>query len=957
MPRARDTSESLAFGRFRVMPDRREVWADAEPVKLGPRAFELLMALIETPGAMLSKDDLVTRLWPGRTVTENSLHAQISALRQTLGEERDLIRTVAGRGYRFVGEIHVVPSNPGDAAPAGRVVAADSVKTPPGEMPRPFFELIGRDAEVAEVAELVWDHRLVTLTGTGGIGKTRLALEVSRRLRERFPEGVRLAEFSPLADPRLVPATVAAAAGLELAGELSARRVAQALAARHMLVVLDTCEHVVDAATTMAEAAVRFGTACHVIVTSREPLHAEGEQLYQVAPLEVPPDDVVDVLDAGAARLFVERARAAGARLQLDRNQVTAISAICRHLDGIPLAIEMAAARVAALGVEELAGRLGGRLGLLTGGRRTAPPRHQTLRATLDWSHELLPGPERVILRRLAVFAGSFSLEAAGAVVASPEISPLEAVDGISSLVEKSLVVAELDRAVPRYRLLDTTRAYALEKLAESGEREQLAGRHAEYYQDFFEQAEAGLEIGAAPDWLDDHGWHIGNLRAALDWAFSRGGNLEIGVALTAAAVPLWAHSSLLEECRDRVEQALAALAEGGAGDPRREMKLHAALGLALTYASDATLPAIGVAWGKSRELAESLGDVEYQLRSLQGLWFANAASGRHGHALAAAQTFHVLAAGRPDPNDRLGGERLIGLSRQLLGDQPRARRHLEHVVAQYVPPIQTSHIMRFQGDQRVTANTFLGRALWLQGLPDQATRTIERSVDDARVSNHAISLGYVLANAACPVALWIGDLDVASHYVEMLIEHSTRHALTRWRAFGLCHQGVLVIRRGDASTGSRLLRSGLGELGESNASFRFIVCLGELAEALGRIGQIDEGLSEVTGAIARAEETEERWGIAELLRGKGELLLLQGAPGAEESAKNHFQQALVWARQQGALSWELRAAMSMARLRRDQGRSADGLALLQPVYDRFTEGFQSADLKAARVLMHELRA
>jgi predicted ATPase len=264
---------------------------------------------------------------------------------------------------------------------------------------------------------------------------------------------------------------------------------------------------------------------------------------------------------------------------------------------------------------------------------------------------------------------------------------------------------------------------------------------------------------------------------------------------------------------------------------------------------------------------------------------------------------------------------------------------------------------MRFQSNQRVTAGTFLARSLWLLGLPDQAMRAIEKSVDDARVINHAISLGYVLANAACPVALWIGDLSVASHYVGKLINYSTRHSLTRWRAFGRCHQGVLAIKRDDISAGLQLLRSGLDELGEFNSSFRFIVCLGEMADALGRIGQIEEGLAEVAGAIGRADETEERWGIAELLRIKGELLRLQGGRGAATSAEDHFRQALDWARRQGALSWELRTATSLARLLRDQDRSADGAALLQPVYDRFTEGFNTADLKAANGLLHDLRA
>jgi predicted ATPase len=358
-----------------------------------------------------------------------------------------------------------------------------------------------------EILGLAAAHRLVTLTGPGGIGKARLALAVARRLLREFADGVWLAEFSPLSDPGLVPATVAAAVGLELGGdEVSARRVAQALADRRLLLVLDTCEHVIAAATAMAEAVLRAGTAVRIIATSREPLRTEGEQIYSVPPLGVPAAEGDDPWLYGAVQLFVERARAAEPHFEPEGSRVAMIAAICRRLDGIPLAIELAAARAAAPGIEELSARLNDRFQLLTDGRRTALPRHQTLRATLDWSYELLAEPERVILRRLAVFAGCFSLEAAGAVAASPEAAPSEVVDGVSSLVVKSLVAAEIDGAIARYRLLDTTRAYALEKLGDGGELKAIARRHAEYYRDLFDRAEAEWEAQPAAEWLVDYG-------------------------------------------------------------------------------------------------------------------------------------------------------------------------------------------------------------------------------------------------------------------------------------------------------------------------------------------------------------------------------------------------------------------------------------------------------------------
>jgi len=674
-----------------------------------------------------------------------------------------------------------------------------------------------------------------------------------------------------------------------------------------------------------------------------------------VPPLAVPTEgsqDAEDPLRYGAVRLFVARARAAAPQFSPDGRGAAAIAAICRHLDGIPLAIELAAARTNALGVEELAARLDDCFHLLTGGRRTALPRHQTLRATLDWSYQLLPEPERVVLRRLAIFAGSFTLQAASTIAAIDEITGSNSVDcAAANLVAKSLVAADLGGATGWYRLLETTRAYVLEKLTQSGELEEVARRHAEYYRDLFEQAEAELQMRPASEWLAAYGRRIDNLRAALDWAFSAGGDASIGVALTTAAVPLWVHLSLMEECRSRVEQALSALTPGAGRDPRCEMKLHAALGASQVHTGAVTVPEIGAAWTRALEIAESLDNAEYQLRSLLGLWFFQTASGRHHAALSSAESFCTLAAKRPDPNDPLIGGRMIGVSQYYLGDHSSARRRLEHVLAHYVPVAQKSHVIRFQSDQQVTARVVLARILWLQGFPDQSMRAAETSIADARAANHTNSLCYALSQAACPIALLVGDLAATEHHVSMLLDHSTRRALALWQAWGRSYQGVLVIKRGDSATGLRLLRAGLNKLGEAKfVALRLVTFL--MAEALARAGQIADGFAMIEEAIAQSEHTEERWLIAELLRVKGELILLQDAPEAAASAEGRFRQAFDWSRRQGALSWELRAATSLARLLRDHDRSAEAIALLVPIYNRFTEGFETADLKAATALI-----
>src|ERR1700726_5340451 len=422
-----ETPAVIEFGPFRVVPRRRELLADSQPIHLGGRTFDVLMALIEGQGAVGPKDTLMERVWPNRIVEENSLHFQISALRDALGAERSLIRTISGRGYQFTGEIRTVAASPHAQVITDTVAPVAAPPRPPTNLPEPVSELIGRDVEVEEVLGLTATHRLVTLTGAGGIGKTRLGLDVARHLLPKFADGVWAIELAPLSDPDLVPATVAMELGLDLANNVvSPERIANALAAKQLLLVLDNCEHLVGAAASMAEAVVRTSPTARVMATSRAPLRAEGECLYRVPSLAIPTEgswETEDLLQCGAVRLFVARASTAEPQFSPDRHVAAAIAEICRHLDGIPLAIELAAARTNALGVEELAARLDDCLHLLTGGRRTALPRHQTLRATLDWSYELLPEPERVVLRRLAIFAGGFSLQAATTVAATDEVA------------------------------------------------------------------------------------------------------------------------------------------------------------------------------------------------------------------------------------------------------------------------------------------------------------------------------------------------------------------------------------------------------------------------------------------------------------------------------------------------------------------------------------------------------
>ena len=947
MAGAYDPLAVLEFGRFQLVPYRREFLVDGRPVALGGRAFDTLLALIDAGGSVIDKDRLLRLVWPDRIVEENNLQAQISALRKALGTDRDLIRTVAGRGYQFIGQIHAA--------------AGPSPPAPSSNLPQPVSELIGRDASLREIMELVTvgRQRLVTLTGAGGIGKTRLGLEVARQLLPRFADGVGLAELGPLTNPQLVPITVAAALGLTpLSGTASVERVATALGGRHVLLLLDNCEHLIDAAARMAEALLRASALVCVIATSREALRAPVEYVYRVPPLDVPDEDnldVDDVLGHGAVKLFVARAQAAEPRYVLDRRLAVPTVAICRHLDGMPLAIELAAARIAAFGVEGVAARLDDRFRLLTGGSRTALPRQQTLRATLDWSHELLSEPERVVLRRLSVFVGSFTLDAAAAIAASPEIAAADAVECVANLVAKSLVSADLGVAVTSYRLLETTRAYAREKLVESGEVERFGRRHAEYQRQLLERAQAEWETQPTAEWLAAYGRELDNLRAALDWAFAPGGDAALGVSLTTAAVPLWFQLSLLGECRARVELALSTLAATPDRDARRELQLQAALGWSLMYTTGPAR-ATGAAWATVLSLAEGLQDTDYQLRALWGLWASHINNGEFRQALRLAERFGALATKASDPSDPLVGDRMHGAALHFLGEQTSARGYIERMLERYVAPVNRSDVVRFQFDQRVTARITLSRVLWLQGFADQALRTVGGAIDDALAIQHTLSLCNALAQAACPLAIATGDLSAADRYATMLVHYTARHGADVWQTYGRCFKGMLLIKRDGLDVGLPLLGAGVEELRSARFVQYYTAFLAALAEGLAGAGQVVRGLTAVDEALARSDKSEERWIFPELLRLKGEIVLLQTSPNTAAVAEDHFQQSLEMARRQGALAWELRTSTSLARLWHRQHKTPQARKLLAPIYRRFTEGFDTADLVTAKALLQSLR-
>ncbi len=919
-------------------------------MRVGSRALDILVSLVESAGETIRKDDLITRVWPDTVVDEGTLRVHVAALRKALGDGRAGRRYIAsnpGRGYTFVAPVTRQQREPCSAPVDSAVV---------GNLPASLTHVVGRADTIATLAAQLPQRRFLTVVGPGGIGKTTVALAIGDAMSASYPDGVWLVGLASVSDPGVVPSAVAGGLGLKLGGdEISAEAVARAIGGKNFLLILDNCEHVVGAAAALAEAILRSAPRIHLLATSREPLRAEGERLHRLASLDFPPEPVdlsaAEALNYSAVQLFNERAMAAIDGFTLDNANLAAVLEICRRLDGLPLALELAVAQVGVLGVKGVATQLDDRFAMLTKGRRTALPRHQTLRAMMDWSYDLLPQTEQVILRGLAVFRGAFTIDAAVAVAANERVTSADAIEGIANLAAKSLITTDLSGDTASHLLLDTTRSYGLEKLAESGEREEAARRHAEYHRDLFRRARREWESRATTAWLAEYGHRLDDLRAALDWAYSPGGNAELAVTLTVDAVPLWLQFSLMNECRRRVEQALAHIATESDQHARLRMRLSTALSLSRMYSRD-PLSEIHSAWSTTLGLAERVGDADYQLRAIWGLFAESINSGNFRPALGYGEQFRNLAT---EVSDQLIGERLIGTAQHFLGDQRGARQRIEHMLANYTAPVSSTHIIRFQNDQVVAARRVLAPILWLQGFPDQAMRMAEQAVTGAVAVNHSLTLCNLLAQSACPLALLSGAFGLADRFTAMLIEHAIRHSLEIWHAYGRCFQGILLIKRGDFDHGLSRLRQAGGELRQAGFTQYYTPYLSALAEGLGAAGQVAAALDAIDEGIARAEQTEEYWCLAELLRIKGELVISEGAAGAAVAAEGYFQRSLVWGRRQQALSWELRTAISLARLWRDQHHFAEARELLRPVYRRFTEGFATADLQDARALLEQL--
>jgi predicted ATPase len=687
------------------------------------------------------------------------------------------------------------PASAGEPASAAAPVASPALAR--DNLPRNLPPMIGRDAELAQLLGLVAANRLVTVTGSGGVGKTRLVLEAGLVSVDRYAAGAWVVEFASLSDPALVPTAVTSALRIELPANATATEtLAKRLRDQQILLVLDNCEHVLEAVATLLEALLAAAPGVRALVSSQELIGIAGEQVYRLPSLSVPATGETTAtfaLTFGAVRLFVERARAAEPEFVLDDRNAPVAASICRRLDGIPLAIEMAAARVPLLGIDTLAQRLDERFRVLTGGRRTALPRQRTLHATLDWSYGLLAERERTVFRRLAIFAGGFTLDAASGVATDDAIDEFGVVDSAASLVAKSLVVAEHAGGKARYRLLETTRAYALEKLAEAGETATLQRRHAAWFRARFSGCFGDWLALSDADFRARYAPEIDNVRLAVDWAFGPDGDVETGQALLGDSRSLWGALSLASEASRRIDAALALVS------PATPPPVEARLALAFAFIATNNAPERSLAAVKRAiDIFRALGDTSQLGGALLALGMMLALNIRPDEAEAALAEARPLLASDERPRTRSAIHVASGLTFAARG-QGRAAS------ASFAEAARLS-LATGNHTQAFMALGNMADSLWIEGDLDGALAAARDALAQSRQSPFGTkqNVGLALANLH-GILTERGDLAEAARVGRELFALDGDYA-PGWLWIVLPHFALRAAKGGDLATAARFV-------------------------------------------------------------------------------------------------------------------------------------------------------
>jgi predicted ATPase/DNA-binding winged helix-turn-helix (wHTH) protein len=901
----------LRFGPFELSIGERALRRDGAVLPLGGRALDILIYLAERPGEVIAKKELIDHVWPDVTVEEGSLRVHVAAIRKALGDGQfgnRYIANIKGRGYSFVGTV---------VALAGGTESRNAEFPHQGRLPVRPIMMIGRETVVGEVSDRLRNERFVTLLGPGGIGKTTIALAVGRAVAEEFGGKVNFVDLESLTDPRHVAGAVATSLGLALKSKDPALELVDLVRSRKLLIIFDSCEHVIETVASLAEALYQEAEQVYLLTTSRELLKVEGEHCCRVLPLDFPPEGSEQTANAvlryPAVQLFVRRVTARAGNFVLTDAEAPFVAEICRKLDGIPLAIEWAAGQVAALGLKNTVSRLVSRLELLELSHRTTVPRHRTLKATLDWSYDLLSDAERIVLRRIAPFVGDFTLEGARSVAGKIGAGAGEIFDAIAGLVEKSLIATRIDEAQAQYRFSDTTRAYALEKLEEHGEFGPISLRHAEYVIQQLESQKEMLTAQRRPESVAAYPWQLNNVRSALEWSFGSHGNDEIATRLAAASTRLFMDLGLLIEWQAWAERAIARL-----GDQHKN----------------------------------SRPDLARELRLLTGLFLYSSWTTDIYRALDIAARSQKVALQIQDPDDMALAETMLGAANHLAGNHLVAQSHFEAGLCHSASGSRIGHHFFHHTTLSLAG---MARSLLYRGLLDQSLDYARLAIEEGEKSGLPATLCRSLI-LILPVYLAVEDWKRSEQYIAQLSDLSAVHALKPLHAIATGFRGRWLLLQNNVRDGVPLLKRASEELQAQRHEMLSMDFVSDLGAGLAASGRHEEALT----LVANALDVQKRGGkflfASALMRVKG-LILASRSPEDYPESETSFLSAVDWAKRQSATLFELKAATDLAELLLKQERIPEAYEHLTSALGRMPAGILSPPHRRALQILNQLQS
>jgi predicted ATPase/DNA-binding winged helix-turn-helix (wHTH) protein len=928
----------LKFGPFELSIGSRLLANGTKIVPLGARAMDLLIVLAEQPNKVVSKRTLIERVWPEKGADEISLRVNISALRKALAESDETCRyitNVPGRGYSFVVPMDSPALHGSEIEPASRPA-----------LPARLMRMVGRKEAVGALQTKLVEQKFVTIVGPGGIGKTTVAVALAHEMRAIFDDRIHFVDLGPLGDASLVTSAVAMAFGLGMQTGDILRALIDRLQGAPTLLVLDGCEHLIGPVSTLAEKLLERAPFLHLLATSREAMRVEGENVHELSALAYPPEgsaiSAEDALQYPAVQLLVDRVRALRGQFELTGDNAPLAAKLCQRLDGIALAIELAACRVAVYDLAKTLSMLDDRLNLSWVGRRTALARHQTLSATLDWSFGLLAEPERLVLKRLSVFRGGFSLDAAVAVTADDRVDEASVSDCIWELRSKSLIANYSYGDVSRLRLLDTTHSFAAMLLAESGEQQLFRRRHALYFNDIFQHL-ASMDSSGWPRML---GVEVDNLRAALNWAFSTEGDPNVGIELAAASASTWMGMGLLTECREWMTKAINRLDSTTAGT-RSEMIIQSALASCLMFTDGMTEESYGT-WAKARLLARGVNDIESELTSLLVLWAHQIRIPNYTEAIKLADHCGEVSEALRERDAIAMANYMRGITYHHAGRISAAEAHLELSLNRDDEVSRLSILKRFGWDRKVHALTILSNLVWLRGSPDQARRLSRMALAEARQLDQPVPLCDALTWASFNSYLMTPDDAEAGVLANELVDYAGKCGIESYHGFGLSMQALCKMRRGEAEIAEPMICSGLEKLSAARYGVFNALLQAEFARCMAAAGRCREGLDMFDHAGIDLEQS--HWCAPELNRIRGELALSNNEGPAV--SKHYFLRAIELSAEQASLAWSLRAVTSLAMAERSANKTA-ARRTLKLTLEKYKEGLDTFDLRLARQVLY----